>query len=335
MRRALVSALVVPLTLIGAGAVSVPARARPVSTGVRVGSVVLKKCTLQSSLVAWCGSIRVPLDYTDAKAGTIAIGFGWRPAGGKPGSPADGTVVAQEGGPGYPSTGTAADFATMLGGLLKHPQPAGRWTPAAPVAPRPLDCEPLQSLPSPSTRFTAAVTACGRQLNHTFPRRGGGYVHASDLFTTANTARDLASLLAALQLSDVDLYGDSYGTFFAQSFLARYPHRLRSVVLDSAYEARDLDPWYRTTVTTARRAFDAVCRRAIGCPPGSSWTRIGQLAARLRAHPVSGQIVGTDATLHRVTVDVTALVNIVNDAGYDRDPYRQLDAAARALLRPQ
>lgn len=41
---------------------------------------------------------------------------------------------------------------------------------------------------------------------------------------------------------------------------------------------------------------------------------------------------GTDARTHRVTVDVTALVNLVNDAGYDLDPYRQLDAAARALL---
>ena len=42
---------------------------------------------------------------------------------------------------------------------------------------------------------------------------------------------------------------------------------------------------------------------------------------------------GTDARRHRYTVDVTALVNIVNDAGYDTEPYRQLDAAVRAYLR--
>ena len=71
-------------------------------------------------------------------------------------------------------------------------------------------------------------------------------------------------MLTALGLSRVDLYGDSYGTFFAQSFLARYPQLLRSVVPDSAYEARDLDPWYTTCVSTARRGFDAVCRRALG-----------------------------------------------------------------------
>jgi hypothetical protein len=104
-------------------------------------------------------------------------------------------------------------------------------------------------------------------------------------------------------------------------------------VLDSAYEARGLDPWYRTTPQTARRAFDTVCRLAVGCPRGSSWRRIGVLARRLRAHPVVGNVPGTDAHLHRYTVDVTALVNIVNDAGYDTDPYRQLDAAVRAYLR--
>ncbi len=292
-----------------------------------VGTVTLHRCNLHTEREAWCGSIRAPLDYTDPGAATITIGFGWLPSTGA----ARGTVVAQEGGPGYPSTGTAPDYADMLGAVLQQrnllvvdARGTGRSTP--------LDCEPLQSLPAPSPSFTAAVTACGRQLDHTFPRAGGGYVHASDLFSTANSARDLAQVIGALELGKVDYYGDSYGTYFGQAFLARYPQLLRSVILDSAYEARDLDPWYRTTVTTARRAFDTVCRRAVGCPSGSAWQRIGRLAAALRAHPVSGTVVGTDAKVHSIRVDITALVNIVNDAGYDTDPYRQLDAAARAYL---
>ena len=304
-----------------------PARAAAAPRTVRVGGVTLTRCSLGTEHPAYCGSLRVPLDPTDTAAGTISVGFGWLPST----STARGTVLAQEGGPGYPSTGTAADFETMFGPTLGHrnlllvdARGTGRSTP--------VDCEPLQSLPSPSSRFTAAADACGQQLDHTFRRAGGGWVHASDLFSTANTARDTARVLAALKLTTVDLYGDSYGTYFAQSFLARYPRLVRSVVLDSAYEARDLDPWYRTTVTTARRGFDTVCRRAVGCPRGSSWARISRLAALLRRHAATGTVVGTDATRHRVTVGVTALVNIVNDAGYDTDPYRQLDAAARAYL---
>ena len=324
----LLVAVLLPATVQPANASDAASSSRAVAaSALRVGGATLTRCDLGTTRRSWCGSLRVPLDPTDAAAGTIVVGFGWLPSSGA----ARGTVLAQEGGPGYPSTGTAADFETLFGPTLAHrnllvvdARGTGRSTP--------IDCEPLQSLPSPSARFTSAANACGAQLNHTFRRAGGGWVHASDLFSTANTARDTALVLGALRLSGVDLYGDSYGTYFAQSFLARYPHLVRSVVLDSAYEARDLDPWYRTTVTTARTAFDTVCRRALGCPRGSSWARITRLAALLRRHAVTGTVVGTDATRHRVTVGVTALVNIVNDAGYDTDPYRQLDAAARAYL---
>lgn len=297
--------------------------------GRRLGTVGVRRCDLEIGRATWCGSVRVPLDPTDPSAATISIGFGWVPSRYRTAA----TVVAQEGGPGYPSTGTAADFATVFGPLLDHrnllvvdARGTGRSTP--------VDCRPLQALPAPAPAraFATAVAACGAQLNRTFRSTRGGFVHASDLFTTANSARDLALVLRRLGLDRVDLYGDSYGTYFAQAFLARYPQLLRSVVLDSAYEARDLDPWYRTTVNTAHRAFDAVCDRAPGCPPGSSWERIGRLTRALRAHPVSGRAPGLDGREVRVRLDVTAVVNLVNDAGYDTEPYRQLDAAARAYL---
>src|SRR5919106_6040920 len=50
---------------------------------------------------AWCGNLRVPFDRADPAAGTIPISFEWYPAQQAP----VGTVVAMEGGPGYPSTG--------------------------------------------------------------------------------------------------------------------------------------------------------------------------------------------------------------------------------------
>ena len=42
-------------------------------------------------------------------------------------------------------------------------------------------------------------------------------------------------LLEALGIAQVGLYGDSYGTYFAQVFTLRHPQRLRAVVLDGAY----------------------------------------------------------------------------------------------------
>ncbi|MGC4110768.1 MAG: alpha/beta hydrolase [Nocardioides sp.] len=327
---AAVGMAVLGLVLTGlGGTVSADAsRASATLSRITVGGEHLHRCHIGAGRTTYCGSLRVPLDYRHPRAATIKVGFGWVPSTGAPG----GTLVAMEGGPGYPSTGTSGDFVTMFGGLtrdhdvlLVNARGTGRSTP--------LNCHRMQRLASPSPRFQAALTACGRQLNHTWRRRDGHWVHASDLFTTANTARDVDRVLDALQMGKVDLYGDSYGTFFAQTFLAHFPGRLRSVVLDSAYEARDLDPLYRTTPQTARRAFDAVCRRAVGCARGSSWRRVGALARALRKRPITGDVVGTDDRRHRYTVDVTALVNVVNDAGYDTDPYRQLDAAMRAYLR--
>src|SRR5579862_7056717 len=68
---------------------------------LRVGQVTLHPCAPTSS--SYCGSIRVPLDYSSAASPSISIGFRWLPATGHP----VGTVLAVEGGPGYASTGSA------------------------------------------------------------------------------------------------------------------------------------------------------------------------------------------------------------------------------------
>jgi pimeloyl-ACP methyl ester carboxylesterase len=321
--------------LVGAGpaagsVVSSASMASSAST-LRVGDVTLKRCRTGGAAV-WCGSVRVPLDRTDPSAGRISIGFGWVPSSG----PASGTVVAEEGGPGYPSTGTAPDYLDMIGSLHRTRNLLVvdlRGTGRSAL----LDCAGLQSYrgSTATARFERLVADCGNHLNHTYRRADGTFVHASDLFGTANDARDLADVIGHLHLGPVDLYGDSYGTYFSQSFLSRYPQLLRSVVLDSAYEARDLDPWYVTTVTTARTAFEAACTRALACDAAAgtgAWQRIGRLAAAVRAHPVHGRVPGVDATLVPTTVGIRQLVDLVNDAGYDYGVYRSLDAAGRALL---
>jgi pimeloyl-ACP methyl ester carboxylesterase len=188
-----------------------------------------------------------------------------------------GTVVAMEGGPGYPSTGTAPDFLDMIGPLhadhdllLVDARGSGRSTP--------MDCAPLQAYggSTATDHFRALVRACADQLDRTWQRSDGSWVQAADLFGTANVARDLAGVVTAMGLGRVDLYGDSYGSWFAQVFTARYPQLLRSVTLDSTYEVRDLDPWYLTSVQTARTAFDAACARSIvSCRNLSGFLRTG------------------------------------------------------------
>jgi pimeloyl-ACP methyl ester carboxylesterase len=161
-------------------------------------------------------------------------------------------------------------------------------------------------------------------------------VQASDLYTTANAARDVALLLHRLELGKVDYYGDSYATFFGQVLTARYPGLLRSVTLDAAYPVSGKDPFYPHTIQTARRAFAISCDRSVAChraAPGSAWTRLARLARYLRHHPVTGRT--RTPFGRRVTERVTTvkLSEMVNDAGADSGVYRELDPAGRALLR--
>jgi pimeloyl-ACP methyl ester carboxylesterase len=275
----------------------------------------------------------VPLDYASAASPRIRIGFRWLPASGH----ATGTVLAVEGGPGFATTGTQGAYLAQMGSLkrtrnllLVNLRGTGNSTV--------IDCPALEHAGSKQhgRRFNRLVAGCGRQLNHTWHYRGGGWVHASDLFNTAYTARDVSGVLRALHLGQVDLYGDSYGSWFSQVFASRYPGQLRSVTLDSTYQVLGLDPWYTTTVITARRAFAQACRLSAACAAatgggGGAWARIGALAARLARSPVTGLTTLPDGTRGTLTVTVLTLVNLVNNAGFDPVVYRDLDAAGRAL----
>jgi len=58
--------------------------------------------------------------------------------------------------------------------------------------------------------------------------------HRGHAYGTGAVADDLADILRALHTPPVDLYGDSYGTYAAQSFAFRHPSMVRAVVLDGA-----------------------------------------------------------------------------------------------------
>ena len=338
----LVTAVLAVTGLVAAGAVA-PARAAAGRTAVpmaapaslRLGHLTLRRCA--ASPPTYCGGLTVPLDYSSAASPGIHIGFRWLPATAAP--RARDTVLAVEGGPGFATTGTESAYVAMMGSLVRtrnlllvNLRGTGNSTP--------VNCPGLEHFGrvqhQSGPAFNQQVAACGRQLNHTWRYRHGGWVHASDLFSTAYSARDTSRVLRALGLGRVDLYGDSYGSWFAQVFAARYPGQLRSVTLDSTYQVLDLDPWYTTTVVTARRAFGQACSRSVACAsatrgPGA-WARIAALAGRLARSPVTGETVSTAGGRTRLTVTVETLVNLVNNAGFDPVVYQDLDAAARALL---
>jgi pimeloyl-ACP methyl ester carboxylesterase len=174
-----------------------------------VGSIELQRCR---DVDAYCGRVERALDPTGVVPGRISVHFEFYPRT-EPG-PAIGTLVATEGGPGYPATQSRDEYLALFKPLRKHRDMLlmdNRGTGQSGA----IDCRELQTAPAWTVELNAA---CGRALGDTAP-----------LYSTAYAADDLAAILDALRISRIDLYGDSYGTYFEQVFAIRHPKTLRSL----------------------------------------------------------------------------------------------------------
>lgn len=317
-----------------AAATAVPATGS--AQTLRVGSVTMHRCPAQRR--GWCGSIRRALDPGVRDSPMIRIAFEWLPASRRRRSL--GTIVAVEGGPGFPSTGSFTEYHGIFGPLLRarnlllvDNRGTGH---SALIRCRMLDSYPQRARAS-GPPFARVVGACGRSLNRRYRTRRGTRIQASDLFATAYAVPDLRAVLAKLGLRRVDLYGDSYGSWFVQAFMARFPGVLRSVILDSTYAIRGLDPYYGSSGSSGRAALDRVCQRDPGCVAaagvGSATTRLGELIARVRRRPLRGTAPGRHGRRVPVTIDPRHLVDLFQDSGSDPLVLRDFDAAVRAALR--
>jgi len=319
-------------TTVAAGPAAAAGRAAP-SSSLRVGTQVLSRCG--SGPAAYCGTLKVPLNWQSRGGPGISVCYRWYPA--TAAGPVQGTVLPVEGGPGYPSILSVAPdgYSDMYGPVLRHFSMLAidlRGTGCSTA----LNCPALQNYPKPTgtLAFAAVVGSCANALNKRWRAPGGGFVHASDLFTSAASAQDVAAVVRALKVPKVDVYGDSYGSWFAQVFAARYSSLVRSFTLDSTYQVQGLDPWYRSSLQAMPGDFDTVCAHTPACAAagGRSWPRIEALARRLDASPVAGTVPGPGGTRQHVSMNTVGLVDLVSDAAGDPAIYASLDAAARALL---
>ncbi|HTT97886.1 MAG TPA: alpha/beta fold hydrolase [Rhizomicrobium sp.] len=227
--------------------------------------------------------------------------------------------MAQEGGPGFSTFGSAGGYLTLFDPLRKDRDILmvdARGTGAS----RAIACPSVQRSPK---RSTADIAACGRYLGR-----------AANFYGTRLAAQDMAAVLDTLHIGKIDYYGDSYGTFFGQVFSALYPNRLRSVVLDSAYPVIGETPWYFHAGEVVRQGYEDACRRTPSCAaqPGSSMDRIRRLVAYLAGHPIRGNAPDGEGHMHAVTVTPAMIGQMLFDGTNGPINHRELDAATRALF---
>ncbi|MDE2218953.1 MAG: alpha/beta fold hydrolase [Gammaproteobacteria bacterium] len=295
---------------------AVPAANAP----LQAGGLRLQPCAAAAAKAAgaWCGDYARPVDPHGAVSGTLPIYFEFYPHSGA--GRALGTLVATEGGPGYPATASRGEYLALFAPLRAARDVLimdNRGTGHSGA----IDCPPLQA----ATAITESLVAdCGTRLGARAP-----------LFSTTLATDDLAALLEALDAGPVDLYGDSYGTFFAQVFALRHPRQLRSLVLDGAYPLADAGfAWYPSYGPSMRDKFNLACARSDACRalPGDSLGHIEPVLRLLRAHPQQLRARDSTGRWHALTADATALAIVRYGSAPARASVRELDAAARAYV---
>ena len=173
-----------------------------------------------------------------------------------------------------------------------------------------------------SVRTSESVTECGKVLGA-----------RADTYSTAYAADDTASVLDALDIEQIDLYGDSYGTFFAQVFALRHPERVQTLTLDASYPVSGQDPWWRDTNRAIQDALTRVCSRDPRCAAlkGSPVDRMRATAAQLSTNPIVAKAFNAEGKQRTVRLDGVNLALATAYATYGTNIYRELDAAVRAF----
>ena len=263
------------------------------------------------------GHIVRALDPTARVPGEVQIAYErYVPAGSGPDTP---TILAIEGGPGGATTGSRDYYLEAFRPLLGDHQLLLvdlRGTGASDA----INCPLLQRA---ATTTPTLVGGCGERLGA-----------SADRWSTALAGDDVAAVLDALDIDRVHIYGDSYGTFFVQSFVLRHPERIRSVVLDGTYGVEGLDPWYPEISAAIRRVLADVCGRDPGCAAvgGDPVSRVADLARQLEQVPLTGAATDSFGRRRRVHLDAPGLAVLISNATYEWQSYREIDPAVRAAL---
>lgn len=164
------------------------------------------------------GRLDVPVNARSSSAATLRISYLLRPAA-RAAQP-QGVVVAAVGGPASASAARAGLVAALgeVGDthdiLISDYRGFGRSSPVA--------CPGVEVGPARSDAVADCLARLGPLANELNAQRA---------------ADDLEAVRKHLGFGRLDLYGQSYGTFFAQVYAQRYPGSVRSLILDSALPA--------------------------------------------------------------------------------------------------
>ncbi len=278
MSRVMIAALP---ALLASGLVAAPVAASPApsapstDTGAAIPSLDFQPCGEAGAL---CATADVPLDYDDPNGETISLAVAKAPAADQ--ANRIGTVFLNVGGPGGDSGGAiVAGAAAVFPEAVRQrfdivgfdPRGVGASTPIRCFTSAEEQAALLNSAPSIPTNAQeiAALNDVSRKYGEQCAAHAGPLLsHMS----TANVARDMDVLRAAVGDDQLTYVGLSYGTHLGTVYSNLFPDRVRAVALDGNLDAVG---WTTGRGDQARKTpFDTRIQSA----PGAAATLDGFLA---------------------------------------------------------
>jgi pimeloyl-ACP methyl ester carboxylesterase len=246
-----------------------------------------------------CATVRVPLDYHRPSGDTIEVAIS-RVRTAKP-ALRQGVLLFNPGGPGGPGLNLSAVFTHFLPQDVQDrydligfdPRGIGRSAPVSCGLTEAQRTDVTKILPYPkpngdisqNVRFAFDVAAsCARTDRALLP-----------FITTANTARDLDAIRAALGEPKISYLGYSYGSYLGAVYATLFPNRGDRIILDSVVDPtriwREVFRAWGPAIEVRLGDFDrwAAARDDtyhLGATPGAVRQLFFDLVARLDAHPL-------------------------------------------------
>ncbi len=239
--------------------VSAPASAQASATAPQAGSIIPAHAALHwhacSGLLAQahipdCTTLSVPLNYADPSGRHISLALDMIPAT-APRSRQQGIMLVNPGGPGGSGLSLAPAVAQGLSPNVAadydivgfDPRGVGSSVPA-------LSCDP-GFFSGVRPNYIPADAAAEQVLINRAKMYAGDceqkFGWLLPYMTTQDVARDMDSIRAAFDVSKINYYAFSYGTYIGQVYATLFPSRVRRMVLDSTVDPTGV--WYADNIS--------------------------------------------------------------------------------------
>ncbi|MEU8117413.1 alpha/beta hydrolase [Spirillospora sp. NPDC049024] len=303
------AAVAAALAVAGAAALGAPVAAAPAPPPEpRPAGLAWKPCPAKDPVEGarlkglQCASLRVPLDHADPAGEQITLALTRAP---HTAPRSQGVVLLNRGGPGAHGRDLPAFFTDSLPKRVAASYDWIGFDPRGVGASEPeLVCDPKYQNPGRARPDSVPASAaeeeawkdgarryaddCARRYGRILPHMG-----------TADWARDMDAVRAALGQQKINYFGYSYGTYLGAVYATMYPQRVRRMVLDSV--VRPSGVWYGDNldqnVAFEKRInayFAWIARHHAAYRLGGSGAEVAAAYARVRAElkakPLDGRI---------------------------------------------